>query len=406
MGHQSVNEIKYVCAFNRDRDFYQIPLALSEKNKLDKFITDYYANTRVRLPFLGHRKVDGISWKSTSSTIKAVALQGAWKSIHHVFDKIEYPELIVDRYISEHLQKYTKRNTSHLFVYNNYASTFGDPWNRDKFKVLFQFHPAPKFINLLMRNSDIPKVSQEPEVRHFDYLSKLSDIELNNSQHIFCASSFTKKSLTFSGYDPESITVIPYGAPSPNFDTNCDKSGPLKFIFLGSAVRRKGLDLLLNCWPRFHSVTGAQLIVVSRVKDSTILFPQHRSITYSDGLVDSELAWTLSQMDCLILPSLIEGFGLVLTEALSAGLHVIASENTGLVDLNLPSILGTQIENQVTEESIFSALLKAAEKILANRETITFAAKMFALEISWEHYRKNISVSLSKAEKKFLNDNS
>jgi len=35
---------KYICAFRGRRDNYQIPLALDESGRLDKFITDFYTN--------------------------------------------------------------------------------------------------------------------------------------------------------------------------------------------------------------------------------------------------------------------------------------------------------------------------------------------------------------------------
>jgi glycosyltransferase involved in cell wall biosynthesis len=44
------------------------------------------------------------------------------------------------------------------------------------------------------------------------------------------------------------------------------------------------------------------------------------------------------------MPSLVEGFGLVYLEALSAGCHVIGTTNTGLPDLELPDLAATIIE--------------------------------------------------------------
>ncbi len=49
-----------------------------------------------------------------------------------------------------------------------------------------------------------------------------------------------------------------------------------------------------------------------------------------DALMDSS--------DVLVVPSLVEGFGLVITEALAHGLHVIATSHTGAQDL--PTVPG------------------------------------------------------------------
>lgn len=390
---------KYLCAFNRDRDSYQIPLSLAENGKLEKFLTDYYRRPWHNLKSLRHRQVSGLNHELTKNTFTAFALQGVWKKSNQLFPKIKFPEMLVDTYIANNVSQFSKKSSSNLLLYNNYARTFKDPWNREKLRILFQFHPAPKFIKTLLSNHEIPKSAQEPEVLNYDYFARLSEIEVGNSHHIICASSFTKKSLVFSGYSENQITVIPYGSPTFELMQQRSKNGPIKFVFLGSAVRRKGFDLLLNVWPKFHALSGAELIVISRVRDETIKTIDHKSITYINGLSAADLAKLLPQLDCLVLPSLIEGFGLVITEALGAGLHVLASENTGLIDLNLPMSAGTLIAGEVSTESILSGLINSASKISLHRNEITSISQEFSRENSWVNYRKKIAEFLKKIEK-------
>jgi glycosyltransferase involved in cell wall biosynthesis len=392
---------KYVCAFNRDRDSYQVPLALAESGHLEKFISDYYHGGFLNLTSLVHRQSNGIPAQDTLGTFKAFALQAFWKQTQKIGVDWGFPEFRVDRYISEKLACYSKKSNADLFIYNNYARTFQDSWNREKLKILFQFHPAPRYIASVMADSTVPISAQEPEVRFKDRLAKLSDIEIHNSNHIICASTVTKKSLVFSGYPEERISVIPYGSPETSNYLFQPKVGPLRYIFLGSGVRRKGIDYLLRAWPEFHSQTGSELYVVSRTRDKTIHFPDHQSITYIDGLSSQKLKILLSEMDALVLPSLMEGFGLVITESLSAGLHIVASENTGLVDLMLPNRLGTMIEGAVNEASILSSLLKSSLQLKEGREFVFEEAQAFAKLNSWDLYRVKIRESLQLAEKDF-----
>jgi glycosyltransferase involved in cell wall biosynthesis len=390
---------KYLCAFNRDRDSYQIPLSLAENGKLEKFLTDYYRRPWHHLNSLRHRQVSGLNHELTKNTFTAFALQGIWKKSNHLFPKIKFPEMQVDRYIANNVSQFSKKSSSNLLLYNNYARTFEDPWNREKLRVLFQFHPTPKFIKTLLSNHDIPKSAQEPVVSHYEYFARLSEMEVGNSHHIICASRFTKKSLVFSGYSENQITVIPYGSPTFELIQQRSKTGPIKFVFLGSAVRRKGFDLLLNVWPKFHALSGAELIVISRVRDETIKAIDHKSITYVNGLSAADLTKLLPHMDCLVLPSLVEGFGLVITEALGAGLHVLASESTGLIDLNLPMTAGTLIDGEVSTESILSGLIKSVSKISLHRNEITSVSQEFSRKNSWENYRKKIAECLKEIER-------
>lgn len=396
-----MNVPKYVCAFNRDRDSYQVPLSLAEHGKLENLITDYYLSRRFKIKGLQHRYVDGIKSELTSSTLKAIAIQASWKKAIKIVPNLEFPEMRVDRCISSHVSRYTRTSNSNLFIYNNYAKTFGDPWNEGKLRILFQFHPAPRFIDELMRHFDLPLKAQEPEVRFHDQLAKLSDHELTNSSHVICASLFTKKSLIFSGYPEERISIIPYGSPPPTVRSKKEKSGPLRYIFLGSAIRRKGIDLLLEVWPKFHSLTGAELYVISRVRDKTLVLGDHPSITFSQGLSSDALADVLCEMDALVLPSLIEGFGLVITEALSAGLHVVATENTGLPDLNLPSTVGTLISGDISYENILNGLSNSASEIRKHRNEIPDLAQKFSTENSWTIYREKLANEIEMLERKY-----
>jgi glycosyltransferase involved in cell wall biosynthesis len=156
---------------------------------------------------------------------------------------------------------------------------------------------------------------------------------------------------------------------------------------------------LLNVWPKFHALSGAELIVISRIRDETIKTIDHKSITYVNGLSAADLTKLLPHLDCLVLPSLIEGFGLVITEALGAGLHVLASENTGLIDLNLPMNAGTLIEGEVSTESILSGLIKSSSKISLHRNEIASISQEFSRKNSWEYYLKKIAECLQKIER-------
>ena len=75
----------YIVAFNRDRDSYQVPLALAERWLLDRFVTDYYAGvSRIRVPRLDHRSVEGVPVSNVTSVPSAMMLQAAWKAYRSV----------------------------------------------------------------------------------------------------------------------------------------------------------------------------------------------------------------------------------------------------------------------------------------------------------------------------------
>ena len=86
----------------------------------------------------------------------------------------------------------------------------------------------------------------------------------------------------------------------------------------------------------------------------------------------------------LILPSLFEGFGLVILEAMAAGLPVITTHNTGG-----PDVIGEGKEGFVVPAGDAEALREKMEWFIKNPEKtkeMGKAAHRKAKEFTWERY--------------------
>ncbi|MEI8285054.1 MAG: hypothetical protein WCG52_08685, partial [bacterium] len=72
---------RYIVAFNRDRDFYQVPLALAEIDRLELFLTDFYLSARMARSKIAaklgiqHRFCAGLPFKRVMWSGKALRLQ-------------------------------------------------------------------------------------------------------------------------------------------------------------------------------------------------------------------------------------------------------------------------------------------------------------------------------------------
>ena len=109
------------------------------------------------------------------------------------------------------------------------------------------------------------------------------------------------------------------------------------FVILGTIEARKNHILLLQIWKRIVSRLGSQaprlLIVGQRGWESEDVFALlDRRDGFGDAVVekadctDAELAQHVAGARALLFPSLVEGYGLPLVEALRAGTPVIASD--------------------------------------------------------------------------------
>jgi len=135
------------------------------------------------------------------------------------------------------------------------------------------------------------------------------------------------------GYDFTSSTAKP-AAPHTGLQSLADPKAP-SFICVGTIEPRKNLGLLVDAFEKYVQRGGSgQLILIGRkgwMCDKFIeRLTQHplfaTRLHWFNDIDDDNLAWSYRNASALIFPSLVEGFGLPLVEALSHGTPVIASD--------------------------------------------------------------------------------
>jgi glycosyltransferase involved in cell wall biosynthesis len=114
-----------------------------------------------------------------------------------------------------------------------------------------------------------------------------------------------------------------------------DTDAPITFFFCGQMIRRKGVDLLLSAFDRLiASGIEARLLLVGREAELPLflsaLRPPARALVRYEGFHAPErLPEFFAQSDVFILPSRYDGWGVVVNQALAAGLPVITSDAVG-----------------------------------------------------------------------------
>jgi glycosyltransferase involved in cell wall biosynthesis len=212
------------------------------------------------------------------------------------------------------------------------------------------------------------------------------DEELILADRIFVASEFTANTLQSFPGNLATIKVIPYGFP-PVFARdyrNLSTKTPLKLLFVGGLSQRKGIANLFAAVEKIG--TQVQLTVVGQkpsVKCTALdkALVQH---TWIPTLPHPDILKLMRQQDVLIFPSLFEGFGLVITEAMSQGTPVITTERTAGPDLIVNDENGWLVEAGST-----SALVNAIEHLLKKPNIVSDAGKA-AMETArrrpWKKY--------------------
>jgi starch synthase len=168
------------------------------------------------------------------------------------------------------------------------------------------------------------------------WLLDRKDRELESADLVLTASALSTLSVREVAPD-KPLVQIPYGCPPPSDTIRPSEKGPLRVLYVGSLTQRKGLSYLFEAMRTLG--TSAQLTVVGSgaPAQSDLLSAALAENTHIPKVPHQHMAAVMRRHDVLILPSLVEGFGLVINEALAQGLPVVATDRTGAAGLYSPA---------------------------------------------------------------------
>jgi glycosyltransferase involved in cell wall biosynthesis len=135
--------------------------------------------------------------------------------------------------------------------------------------------------------------------------------------------------------------LFPFGYFVPCQKPNCSLGSPVansgksgfKIVFVGNLIARKGLDILIGA-VRYLNNSGLslKLDVYGPGDPNQYLFDQS-AVRYCGKIAFGNSQAVISDYDVLVLPSRYDGWGVVVNEALMAGVPVICSDQVGSATL-------------------------------------------------------------------------
>jgi phosphatidylinositol alpha-mannosyltransferase len=170
---------------------------------------------------------------------------------------------------------------------------------------------------------------------------------------------------------------VPAGGPPVKVGA---AAGKLKLVFVGQAVERKGLPVLLSAFEGLRDYVDAELTIIGATTDDVEpLLIDPRGVTVAGLVDDAEKQRLLAEADLLVAPSLGgESFGMVLTEAFAAGTSVVASEIAGyrdVVDDGVNGLLVPHGDPLALAEALRELALEPARRADLSAEAAASAAQ-------------------------------
>src|ERR1700733_7060702 len=161
----------------------------------------------------------------------------------------------------------------------------------------------------------------------------LKDKELELADTVVVPSAFVKSTLEmYPG--KKKVVVNPFGVPAnvsaPRELT--DPTKPLRVLYVGSLTQRKGISYLFEAVEKAGK--AVTLTVIGRTVGQTdLLDTSCASDRWIASVPHAEILSEMRLHDVFVFPSLFEGLALVTGEAISQGLPVITTPNSGGTDI-------------------------------------------------------------------------
>lgn len=127
---------------------------------------------------------------------------------------------------------------------------------------------------------------------------------------------------------------------------------PRSFLFVGRFVSEKGIDQLIRAYRAYRAQSVAPWPLVCCGAGPLLSRLENQPGILVEGFVQpDQLSERLASAGCLVLPSTFEPWGVVVHEAASAGLLILASRNVGaVVNLVQPNFNGYIFDPHDAEE--------------------------------------------------------
>ena len=124
---------------------------------------------------------------------------------------------------------------------------------------------------------------------------------------------------------PDRVVAVPEAAGSWLRPVEVAPAARPYFLFVGTLEPRKNLEMLVAAWRDVHATHGVELVIAGRRRADAPPISEEPGLRLAGEVPDSDLSALYSGAAAFVYPSLYEGFGLPVLEAMQCGAPVIAS---------------------------------------------------------------------------------
>lgn len=209
--------------------------------------------------------------------------------------------------------------------------------------------------------------------------------EYEEADFIIVQSSFAYESFVQRGVDPERLLKISLGVDTRWFKPHEKRDDIFRVLFVGAITVRKGVLDLLKAFRR-AKLPKSELVFIGGLDSEvrSLLGQWDGSCRFVGHVPHENLPRWYSQASVFVAPSIEDGFGQVILEAMSCGVPTIASTHSCGPDVIRDGVEGYCVppgDSKILADRL-SFLYEHPGRLAEMRR----AARRRAVEFSWERY--------------------
>jgi glycosyltransferase involved in cell wall biosynthesis len=192
---------------------------------------------------------------------------------------------------------------------------------------------------------------------------------------------------------PDRVVAVPEAAASFFRPVTAPPTTVPYFLFVGTLEPRKNLPALVEAWHSVRRMHAVDLVLVGRPRADAPVLPEEPGLRILGEVPDSALPELYSGALAMVYPSLYEGFGLPVLEAMQCGACVIASRAV----TEVAGDAAVYADGAEEMARVMSLALKNSEFVAAQR-CLSLAR---AREFSWERAARMTHAVYEEARRRF-----
>jgi glycosyltransferase involved in cell wall biosynthesis len=222
-----------------------------------------------------------------------------------------------------------------------------------------------------------------------EWIIEKEDLEFHTADRVMVLSQAASRSFIEEGIEGRKIFVNPCGVDLSRFTPPEKKVDDIfRIIYCGNISPRKGVHYLLQAFSELN-LDHAELCLIGSAPTRSFsrLLARHQSgnVRFLGTFPHNELRQVYAQGSVLVLPSLADGFGMVVPQAMACGLPVIVTENVGAADIVTDGVDGYVVP--IRDVAALKEKIRYLYEDPAARQRMSAAAVTKAgRHLSWDVY--------------------